>query len=238
MSFSHLPVDGLDRRPAPLRRQLVAALGAAIANGSLRPGARLVETALCDRFGVSRTVLREALRELEAAGLAVQGARGLVVGHIDRAEAENVYAVRGALEALLAREFCLRARPTDRTAVREALERLHRAADAADAAAALAAKEAFYDALGRGSGNPVAVALLGRLRARTALLRSRSMARPGRLAAAIRELDRLTDALVARDGVAAAALAVAHVEAAALAAFDGEDDPDRPANPMNPEISQ
>jgi DNA-binding GntR family transcriptional regulator len=60
----------LEQQAAPLRNKIIASLRTAIATGVLEPGARLVERDLCAQLGVSRTSLREALRELQADGFA------------------------------------------------------------------------------------------------------------------------------------------------------------------------
>ena len=57
---------------APLRLRIIESMRRAIERGVLLPGARLVEKDLCQQLGVSRTSLREALRELEAEGVIAQ----------------------------------------------------------------------------------------------------------------------------------------------------------------------
>src|SRR5471030_2241973 len=86
---------------APLRRKVAAALRHAIEIGELKPGARLVEKDLCKKLGVSRTSLREALREVQAEKLVTTVPRGLVVAEISDEEAANIYRVRAALEGLV-----------------------------------------------------------------------------------------------------------------------------------------
>lgn len=72
-----------------------------ILDGELQPGEKIVEQALCERFGVSRTPLREALKVLAAEGLVdLLPRRGAVVTKITAAEIEELFPVMGALEAL------------------------------------------------------------------------------------------------------------------------------------------
>jgi len=62
-------IGPIGRTAAPLRRRVVEALRLSLVHGRLAPGARLIERELIEMMGVSRTVLREALRQLEAEGL-------------------------------------------------------------------------------------------------------------------------------------------------------------------------
>ncbi len=72
-----------------------------IVDAELQPGEKIVEQALCERFGVSRTPLREALKVLAAEGLVeLLPRRGAVVARITAAEIEELFPVMGALEAL------------------------------------------------------------------------------------------------------------------------------------------
>src|ERR1700761_3577280 len=96
----------LQHQAAPLRNKIISALRRAIETGLLQPGARLVERDLCEQLNVSRTSLREALRELQAEGVLTHiDNRGLVVGTLTREEAQNAYSIRAVLEALIVAQF-------------------------------------------------------------------------------------------------------------------------------------
>ncbi|MBO0891831.1 MAG: metal ABC transporter permease [Acidothermales bacterium] len=91
---------------APLRTQVVRNLREAILDRRFTPGQRLVERELCELTGVSRTTVREALRQLETEGLVVLVPnQGPVVATMSLDEARDVYDVRGVLEALAASRF-------------------------------------------------------------------------------------------------------------------------------------
>src|SRR3954468_21302675 len=91
---------------APLRTKIIAALRSAIETGHLAPGARLIEKDLCEQLNVSRTSLREALRELHAEGiLEYTSNRSLAVTGISREDAENVYRIRAVVESLITEQF-------------------------------------------------------------------------------------------------------------------------------------
>src|SRR5438067_1216231 len=98
-------------RDAPTLRELTTeTIRDAILRMHFRPGQRLVERQLCADTGVSRTSIREALRQLEAEGLVERApGRGLLVAAISMDEARQIYEVRAALEPTFARLFVKRA---------------------------------------------------------------------------------------------------------------------------------
>src|SRR5690349_8077725 len=95
------PVGSLkiDRSKKTLRELTLDKMRQAIVDQYFRPGQRLVERSLCDELGVSRTVVREALRHLETEGLVQTIAQqGPVVATIDADTARQVYEIRALLE--------------------------------------------------------------------------------------------------------------------------------------------
>ena len=75
----------------------------AIDAGVFKPGDRLVEVDLAERFGVSRTPVREALQRLETQSLLARDGRSLIVASLDHNQLAELYAVRAELEGLAAR---------------------------------------------------------------------------------------------------------------------------------------
>src|SRR5919107_5796095 len=121
------PLDGVNgvvtRSAAPLRAQAASVLREAILSLQLREGERLVERELIDRLGVSRTTVREALRELESEGLVeVIPQRGAVVRTLSPTDASDLYDARVAIEALIVRRFVERADEACVEDVHEAVE--------------------------------------------------------------------------------------------------------------------
>lgn len=210
----------VEHQAAPLRSKIIAALRSAIETGVLQPGARLVERDLCAQLNVSRTSLREALRELQAEGILFQsGARGLSVGVVDREEAANAYRIRGVLEALAVEQFIERAGENDvKSLVRDA-EALKTAYRSGDVAKILGAKRRFYDRICSGAQNALAFDLINRLVLRTSSLRSRSLARKERQTQSVVEIDAIVEAIRARDVEAARRAAAAHVNSGMESTF-------------------
>jgi DNA-binding GntR family transcriptional regulator len=220
------------RVAAPVREQALANLRMAITNGDLRAGDRLVERDLCERLGVSRTSVREALRQLESEGLvAMVPAKGPIVARLSVEQAVQIYEVRAALEALAGRCFCERATERDLAALIAAVDAIARAVDDGDPRQVLAAKDRFYTVLFDGSGNAVIQQMLRPLHARVTLLRATSLADAGRPAEALAEIRQIVEAIVARDADAAAKACATHVQRAAqvaLAALTGGRNPEPP----------
>ena len=91
----------------PLRDVVFNTLRKAILKGELKPGERLMEIALAERLGVSRTPVREAMRKLELEGLVVMiPRRGAQVANITEKDLNDVLEVRIALENLSIENAC------------------------------------------------------------------------------------------------------------------------------------
>ena len=85
----------------------------AIEQGDYRPGDRLVEADLAERFGVSRTPVREALQRLETQSMLARDGRSLIVASLDHNQLAELYVVRAELEGLAARLAAKHASPEE-----------------------------------------------------------------------------------------------------------------------------
>lgn len=161
-------------RDTPTLRELTTAkLRDAILSLHFKPDQHLVERDLCEKTGVSRTSVREALRQLEAEGLVERrGNRGLFVTSVTAEEAQQIYEVRAALEPEMARLFAERADAQDLQALDGAFRQLAKAGQRDNVRAYVSAYDRFYDVLLQGSGNELARRLLRTLRARITYLRT------------------------------------------------------------------
>ncbi len=216
-------IDSLRVSSAPsLREQVVVRLREAIALGHFAPGERLRERVLCDLTGVSRTSLREALRELESEGLVTSVPnRGIIVSRIDLDLARSTFELRGVLEELAVTLFVQRAGPAHGVVLKQAFEALRQAYDRDDSASILEGKTGFYDAILEGGGNPLLKPALKSIHVRVSQLRSASLAQPSRRAESLREFAALFEAMQRRDLAAAQAACREHVARAAVAALEG-----------------
>ncbi len=208
----------LTQESAPLRRKIVIALRHAIEVGELKPGDRLVEKDLCQRLNVSRTSLREALRELQAEKLVTTVPRGLIVAEISEDDAANIYQVRAALEGLVAAQFAEKGNEIDALALETAINRLEQAYRSNDFGKVLSEKKKFYDVICAGARNAIVRDILDHLSTRINQLRSTSRLNSKRGDESLAELRELARAIFARNPKAARAAAIKHIDAAAKAA--------------------
>jgi DNA-binding GntR family transcriptional regulator len=210
----------IQRSAAPLRRDVVDALRTAIIEGRLAPGARLTERELIEMTGVSRTVIREALRQLESEGvIETIPNKGPIVRKLTRDEAKDLYLIRSVLEGLAARMFVANATRDDIVALSQALDETAVAYRDGDPEVVLEAKNRFYDILFRGAGSETLSSMIATLHARIWRWRALGLGHPrrsrGRSKEAVKGLRDLLKAIERRDADTAEEIARLEVSNAA-----------------------
>jgi GntR family transcriptional regulator, trigonelline degradation regulator len=213
-------IPTIRRSAAPLRHEVLEALRASIVNGRLAPGARLIERELIAMMGVSRTVIREALRQLEAEGLVdVVPNRGAIVRELTIAEARDLYAIRALLEGLAARMFVEKASPDEIAALGRELKATAAAYRRRDPEEIIVTKNRFFALLFDGAKSETLSTMLATLMARIWRWRVLGLSHPKRSPArpeqSIKGLQALYKAIAQRDPAAAEQLARAEVMHAA-----------------------
>ncbi len=173
----------------------------AIDRGIYRPGDRLVESELADRFGVSRTPVREALQRLETQSMLARDGRSLIVASLDHNQLAELYVVRSELEGLAARLAAQHASDEEIRVLRAMVDEDRRLLG--DPAALSRANRRFHKQIHLASHNRYLVQQLDLVHRSMALLASTSLAAEGRDAAALAEHEAIIAAIAARDGTAA-----------------------------------
>ena len=174
----------------------------AIDTGIYKPGDRLVESDLAERFGVSRTPIREALQRLETQQMLTRDGRSLIVASLDHNQLAELYAVRAELEALAARLAARHATPEEMSVLRQLVEEDRRIVD--DPLALARANRRFHKQVHLASHNRYLVQQLDMVHRTMALLATTSLAAEGRGEAALDEHEAIVRAIEARDEPAAA----------------------------------
>lgn len=184
----------------------------AIDVGIYGPGDRLVESELADRFGVSRTPIREALQRLETQSLLTRDGRSLIVASLDHNQLAELYVVRGELEGLAARLAALHATPEEVRVLRDMLEEDKSLTDDPDALSR--ANRRFHKQIHLASHNRFLVRQLDLVYRSMALLATTSLSAEGRGAGTIAEHDKIVHAIETKDGDAAYSALRDHISAA------------------------
>jgi DNA-binding GntR family transcriptional regulator len=173
----------------------------AIDQGVFRPGDRLVESELAERFGVSRTPIREALQRLETQSVLARDGRSLVVSSLDHDQLGELYVVRAELEGLAARLAAQHAAPEEIRVLWEMVEKDRELIDRPDLLSR--ANKRFHRQLHLASHNRYLVQQLEMVHRSMALVANTSLAAEGRGPATLAEHEAIVRAIEARDGAAA-----------------------------------
>lgn len=184
----------------------------AIDTGIYKPGSRLVESELAERFGVSRTPIREALQRLETQSLLTRDGRSLIVASLDHSQLSELYVVRGELEGLAARLAARHATPEELRVLRDMLEADRKLIN--DPEAMSRANRRFHKQIHLASHNRFLVQQLDLVHRSMALLASTSIAAEGRPLDTLEEHAHIVEAIEAGDGEAADAALRDHISKA------------------------
>lgn len=192
------PRAPINRRP--LHAEAVDRLRDLIVQGQLAPGVRLNERLLCERLGVSRTPLREAIKLLAAEGLVdLLPNRGAVVSPVDARAIAETMEVMGALEGLAGELACRRASPARLAAIRTLHDRMLARYAQGDLAGYFRYNQAIHHEIVAAAGNAKLAASYGQLNANVRRVRYMANLSRERWAAAVAEHEQIIGALEARD---------------------------------------
>ncbi|MEP2640764.1 GntR family transcriptional regulator [Roseobacter sp.] len=184
----------------------------AIDLGVYRPGDRLVESELAERFGVSRTPIREALQRLETQSLLARDGRSLIVASLDHNQMAELYVVRRELEGLAARLAAQHATPEEVRVLRDMVEADNALTE--NPAALARANRRFHKQVHLASHNRYLVQQLDLVHRTMALMATTSLAADGRGKIAQSEHDAIVHAIETQNAEAADEALRAHISVA------------------------
>ena len=183
-----------------------------IDEGVFRPGDRLVESELAERFGVSRTPIREALQRLETQSLLTRDGRSLIVASLDHNQLADLYVVRSELEGLAARLAAKHATPEEVRVLQEMVDEDYHLLE--DPEAMSRANRRFHKQIHLASHNKFLVQQLDLVHRSMALMATTSLAVDGRPDEAMAEHKAIVAAISGGDGEGAYAALKSHISKA------------------------
>lgn len=197
-----------------LHLELVGLLQPLIINGELEPGSKVPEKDLCERFGVSRTPMREALKVLATDGLVrLKPNRGAWVTMVTVEEVEEVFPVLGALEALAGALACKHITDAEIEAVRHLHERMLQSYQDRALDVYFDINQQIHRAIQLATRNDTLITTCEALSLRMQRARYLANMSEGRWFDAVQEHERILSYLMARDGGALGRTLQEHLEA-------------------------
>lgn len=199
----------------PIRDIVYEYLRTAIINGLIKPGERLVEKEYAEKFNISRTPVREALRKLEIEGLVENIPRkGDIVKGIDLADMLEIFAIRQALEPLIVTTAIENITPDDIENLQAAITIMNSSAHDDDTVTLLAAFQSFNDILINTSQMPRLSAIISQLKDYLGRFRNMSLSDHARRTKAIHEHQEILQAIINQDHEQAGRLVTTHLASA------------------------
>ena len=197
----------------PLRDVVFNTLRQAILKGELKPGERLMEIALAERLGVSRTPIREAMRKLELEGLVVMiPRRGAQVANITEKDLNDVLEVRIALENMATEKACTRMTEEEMGKLWLAAKEFERMISDGNLVRLAEADVAFHEIIYRASDNKRLNQVLNNLREQMYRYRVEYLKEEETRNLLVKEHEELTRAIRARDVAKAQEISFQHLE--------------------------
>jgi DNA-binding GntR family transcriptional regulator len=203
-------IEPLNR--ASLHDELVARLRDMIVEGELAPGARVPERMLSERFGVSRTPLREALKVLASEGLIeLLPYRGATVSRLTLHDIEEMFPVMGALEALAGELACANVTEIELAEIRALHYAMMLSYRRGDLSSYFRDNQAIHEKILEAARNPTLSALHRSLAGRIRRARYMANMSKARWDKAVAEHELILEALEAHDGARLAKLLKQHL---------------------------
>lgn len=214
--MSIVALNERDPRPDSARRTLAEELRSQLADeivqGALVPGSALDETEIAQRFKVSRTPVREAIRQLAASGLVdTRPHRGALVARPSEERLVGMFEAMGELEALCAGLAAERMNAAERQSLESTHAKLRTLIHVGEPQSHHEINEAFHGIIYAGSHNDYLAEMAIATRVRVQPFRRAQFRNLGRLAKSYSEHDRVVKAIMRGDRQAAAAAMRSHI---------------------------
>ncbi|MFZ0421945.1 MAG: GntR family transcriptional regulator [Xanthobacteraceae bacterium] len=184
--------------------RLADAIAASVLSGEFRPGLRLDEKMLAKRYAVSRTPVREALRQLASTGLIdIKPRRGATVVRATSAQLETLFGAMAEIEATCARLSAISMTPLERRRLASFHESMHEFVRRNDGDGFAAANLTLHTQIYLGAHNAIVADFATGLRRRLAPFRRAQFQTEGRLPRSHEEHRKVVNAILKSDAAAA-----------------------------------
>jgi len=188
-------------RHQTLREKILETIRDAILKGSLKPGERVSEPELAERFGISRTPIREAFRQLESEGyLLVVPRKGAVVASLSERDIEEFYAIKIILEGFAAKMAAEKLTAKDIERLETINQRLAQLAKDGDVKTFFRVHNEFHEVFIKAAGNEKLYDMINQLVMKFKRLRLASLSQPGRMEISVEEHRNMIRAFREHDG--------------------------------------
>jgi DNA-binding GntR family transcriptional regulator len=183
-----------------LREKILETIRDAIMTGTLKPGEKVAEPDLAEKFGISRTPIREAFRQLESEGyLTVIPRKGAVVTSFSSKDVEEFYAIKSILEGYAAHQACSNLTDKEIEKLANINEKLRQLAAESDIKHFFKVHNEFHDLFRRAADNEKLYEMISSLVSRFKRLRYASLSLPGRMTISVKEHVKIIEAFRARN---------------------------------------
>jgi len=194
-------------RHQTLREKILETIREAILKGDLKPGEKVAEPELAEQFGISRTPIREAFRQLESEGyLTVVPRKGAVVAALSERDVQEFYEVKSILEGYAAELAAKNLSDKELAKLESINERLKQLANDGDVKSFYKIHNEFHEMFLKAANNTKLYELIKQLGMKFSRMRMASLSVDGRMAISVAEHDKLLDAFRQHDGKTAEAL--------------------------------
>ena len=196
-----------------LSQKVYRILKTRIIKGDLKPGEKLLENKIAEQLGVSRTPIREALRELAAEGFVKMSPnQGVVVSNVSVKDIQEVLQIRGVLEGLAARLAAKLINGEEIKELEKFLKQMEHYTNKGNALAFSEMDAEFHELILNICGNNRLIQIHKNLSDQTHRYRIRSLSIPGRLKDSLNEHQEIVEALKRKDSEKADRVSQEHVK--------------------------
>lgn len=182
-------------RPLTLRERIVDFIKDSVVTGRLKPGERVPEQEIAESFGISRTPIREAFRQLESEGfITVTPRKGAVVSPITDKDVSEFYEIKSLLESFAAKTACVKLSQKDIKRLETLNAQMAKCAERSDVKGFFRLDNQFHDTFLTACGNEKLCALIHHLVQQFERFRITALSLPGRMNDSVIQHDEIIEA--------------------------------------------